>query len=45
MNVFVFFGRRSATLLYILYIVAGSRARTALGGRGGRGGGRAKYQQ
>ena len=33
MNVFVFFGRRSATLLYILYIAGGGRARKASGAR------------
>ena len=33
MNVFVVFGRRSATLLYILYTVGGGRARRAPGAR------------
>ena len=31
MNVFVVFGRRSATLLYILYIEGGGRARRVMG--------------
>ena len=33
MNVFVVFGRRSITLLYILYIVGGGRGRRAPGVR------------
>ena len=33
MNVFVVFSTRSATLLYILYIVGGGRARKASGAR------------
>ena len=33
MNVCVVFGRRSATLLYILYVVGGGRAKRAPGAR------------
>ena len=33
MNVFVVFSTRSATLLYILYIVGGGRARSVSGAR------------
>ena len=36
MSVFVVFGRRSATLLYILYIVGGGRARRTARPGGGQ---------